>query len=80
MWREWGRSIGLRDVERPWLDVAVLALAMLPLIPVRIALLFALRRSYAQRGLPFWLSPLADPLSVLRLALPPARTWRGEQL
>lgn len=80
VWREWGRSIGLRDVESPWLDVAVLTLATIPLLPVRIALLFALRRSYAQRGLPFWLSPLADPLAILRLVVPPARTWRGEQL
>ncbi len=80
VWREWGRSIGLRDVESPWLDVAVLALAMLPLLPVRLALLVAMRRSYATRGAPYWLSPLADPLAILRLAVPPARTWRGEQL
>lgn len=80
VWREWGRSIGMGDIESRWPAVAVLALAMVPLLPVRIALLFALRRSYSERGLPFWLSPLADPLSVLRLALPPSRTWRGEQL
>ena len=80
VWREWGRSIGLRDIESPWPHVAVLALAMLPLLPVRIALLFALRRSYTRHGLPFWLSPLADPLAILRLALPPSREWRGERL
>lgn len=81
VWREWGRSIGLRDIETAWrtaADVVVLTLAMLPLLPVRIALLFAFRRSYTRRGLPFWLSPLADPLSVVRLALPGTRTWRGE--
>jgi dolichol-phosphate mannosyltransferase len=80
VWREWGRSIGMRDIQSPWPDVAVLTLAMLPLLPVRVALLFALRRSYTKRGAAFWLSPLADPLSILRLALPGARTWRGEQL
>ena len=80
VWREWGRSIGLRDVESPWPHVAVLALAMIPLLPVRIALLFALRRSYTRHGLAFWLSPLADPLAILRLIVPPARTWRGERL
>ena len=83
LWREWGRSIGMRDVEPAWrvvTDVAVLALSMLPLLPVRVALLFAMRRSYAKRGAAYWLSPLADPLAVLRLALPPSRTWRGERL
>ena len=37
-------------------------------------------RAYDRRGLPFWLSPLADPATAVRLtlsALRPARTWRG---
>ena len=36
--------------------------------------------AYARRGAPFWLSPLADPATAVRLtlsALRPARTWRG---
>lgn len=83
VWREWGRSIALADVEPWWrraFDVAVLALAMVPLLPVRFALLFALRRSYTRGGLPFWLSPLADPLAIVRLIAPPSREWRGERL
>ena len=38
------------------------------------------RRAYARRGVPFWLSPLADPAAAVRLtwsALRPARRWRG---
>ena len=40
----------------------------------------ALAGAYARRGVPFWLSPLADPATAVRLtlsALRPARTWRG---
>ena len=36
--------------------------------------------AYTRRGAPFWLSPLADPATAVRLtlsALRPARTWRG---
>ncbi len=54
------------------LDLALLAL--------RVALLPALAGAYGRRGLPFWLSPLADPATAVRLtlsALRPARTWRG---
>ena len=78
------------------LDLAVIWLAMaapLPrlllrrgtpldvlLLAVRLALLSALARVYERRGPAFWLSPLADPLSALRLTLTtlrPVRTWRG---
>jgi dolichol-phosphate mannosyltransferase len=50
------------------------------LLAVRWTLLAALAPSYARRGLPFWLSPLADPAVALRFtwsALRPARRWRG---
>src|SRR5215212_3302859 len=53
-------------------DVALLA--------VRAALLGPLSGAYARRGVPFWLSPLADPATAVRLtfsALRPTRTWRG---
>ncbi|HSD81414.1 MAG TPA: glycosyltransferase, partial [Solirubrobacteraceae bacterium] len=52
------------------------------LLAVRAALLGALARSYAPRGLSFWLSPLADPAVMLRYAqsvLRPAREWRGRR-
>jgi dolichol-phosphate mannosyltransferase len=50
------------------------------LLALRGALLGALARSYARRGPAFWLSPLADPATALRLTwstLRPSRTWRG---
>jgi dolichol-phosphate mannosyltransferase len=50
------------------------------LLAVRGALLAALAPAYARRGLPFWLSPLADPAVAVRLtwsALRPTRRWRG---
>ena len=50
------------------------------LIAVRWAMVAPLGRAYTRRDVPFWLSPLADPLAALRLtwsALHPSRTWRG---
>ena len=52
------------------------------LLVIRFALLLAIRSSYAQSGASwsFWLSPLADPLAVLRIFLSSIRTpkkWRG---
>ena len=66
----------------PWLRLAVrradrLDLALLAL---RLAMAGALAPAYARRGLPYWLSPLADPLAAGRLtwsALRPSRSWRG---
>lgn len=54
------------------------------LLTIRIALLFAIAPSYdrtpATGGWLFWISPLADPLAVLRIFLSAFRTptqWRG---
>lgn len=54
------------------------------LLTIRFALLFAIMPSYdctqAKGGWLFWLSPLADPLAVLRIFLSAFRTptqWRG---
>lgn len=54
------------------------------LVAIRFALLFAIAPSYDRRqakgGWLFWLSPLADPLAVLRIFLSAFRTptqWRG---
>ena len=114
MWREWGRSIDLRDSTtraRQLVDACVLALSMaLPLpmllllglgvltgspnvidvlvalnlvfVLIRVLLQGALAGSYDRPGLAFWLSPLADPLAVLRVCLSTLRrprAWRGRR-
>lgn len=115
-WREWGRSLDLKDAAAPaqvwgdlWLLVAVqglplpLTLLLLPdvvkastptvfaafclnllLVLIRVGLNWAIAPSYdrTQASAPwmFWLSPLADPLAVLRIFLSSIRTptqWRG---
>jgi dolichol-phosphate mannosyltransferase len=116
-WREWGRSLDLKDaasVAQVWGDwlllllvqglplpmtialslvvfqgnptpVAVLALSLnLFLLLIRIGMNFAIAPSYdrtqAMAAWVFWLSPLADPLAVLRIFLSSSQTpthWRG---
>lgn len=116
-WREWGRSLDLKDACSPaqkWGDLAFLALVQgIPLIAVvllsgvvasghasvpvwgalglnlalvlmRIALMGAIAPSYdmaqAKAAWTFWLSPLADPLAVVRILLSSIRQptqWRG---
>ena len=66
----------------PMLRVAALRGRLLDrlLLAVRWALLAALAPAYARRGVPFWLSPLADPAVAVRFtwsALRPTRRWRG---
>jgi dolichol-phosphate mannosyltransferase len=64
-----------------------LALGMnLSLLAVRFALQWAILPSYdlsqAQGSWAFWLSPLADPLAVIRIWLSSLRTptqWRGRE-
>jgi dolichol-phosphate mannosyltransferase len=108
MWREWGRSIDLKDATTPLeqvVDVAtIIAVQGMPLtvfalaavgvleaaVPivalsaglllVRVLLLFAMKHSYAERGLSYWLSPLSDPLAAVRLVMSSLRRpvdWRG---
>jgi dolichol-phosphate mannosyltransferase len=117
-WREWGRSLDLKDATTPsqlWSDLALLFLVQgLPipltiafwsferwedsfltlqlaiglnlfLVAIRFALLLAIYPSYYRErfsvaALCFWLSPLADPLAVLRIFLSAAqqpKQWRG---
>jgi dolichol-phosphate mannosyltransferase len=117
-WREWGRSLDLKDATTPtelWSDLALLLLVQglpLPLtlilgsywqsgstfltlelaislnlflVIIRFALLFAVYPSYYRdrfswSALCFWLSPLADPLAVLRIFLSAfqiPKQWRG---
>ncbi|MEM9804145.1 MAG: 2'-O-glycosyltransferase CruG [Cyanobacteria bacterium P01_D01_bin.56] len=116
-WKEWGRSLDLKDASSqnqvwsdlwfltsvqalPWLSLPILLLgATNPslslrlaiglnggLIAIRFALQFAILASYdlsqAQGKWLFWLSPLADPLAVLRIMLSSLRTpnsWRGRK-
>lgn len=116
-WKEWGRSLDLKDASSPgqvwsdlwfltsvqalpWLGLPILLIGLcvenptlivqlslgvnLSLIAARIALQFAILPSYdlgqAQGRWLFWLSPLADPLAVLRIWLSSFNTpksWRG---
>lgn len=117
-WKEWGRSLDLKDASSTaalwgdlWLLLSVQGLPLLvilgyillspplPISPsppllllglnlfllaIRFALLFAIAPSYdrtqATGGWLFWLSPLADPLAVLRIFLSALSTpteWRG---
>jgi dolichol-phosphate mannosyltransferase len=111
-WKEWGRSLDLKDASPTaqvwgdlWLLSAVQGLPILVvlssllislnplllglnifLLVIRFAMLLAIAPSYdrknAQGGWLFWLSPLADPLAVLRIFLSAFRTpreWRGRK-
>lgn len=117
LWREWGRSLDLKDATTPaqlWGDLLFLLLTQgLPLpillifggawlqgvdfltlrillalnlflLLIRGLLLIAVAPSYRWRqssgAWAFWLSPLADPLAVLRIwlsAQQTPRSWRG---
>ena len=116
-WKEWGRSLDLKDAASPaqvWGDWLLLLLVQglplpltilllvlmssgqtnlamqsllalnLLLLLIRIGLNFAIAPSYdfsqAKASWLFWLSPLADPLAVLRIFLSSIQTpksWRG---
>jgi dolichol-phosphate mannosyltransferase len=114
-WREWGRSLDLKDASSPtqiwgdWLflvlvqgipvpllvlllglqawasaDAVILALLGLNagLILFRWGLLAGIAHSYTHRPWTFWLSPLADPLAVVRIglsSLTQPRSWRGRR-
>lgn len=118
-WREWGRSLDLKDASSkgqvagdlwfltstqalPWLAVPLLTLGLLTgampwpiqlalgvnlsLLAVRFALQWAILPSYdlsqARSSWAFWLSPLADPLAVVRIWLSSLQVptqWRGRQ-
>lgn len=88
---------GVEPRQRQLFDLAVVTLAQaLPLprllvgrgdmvdaglLALRLGTLVGTRRAYARLDAPYWLSPLADPLAVVSLALGVARrgrqTWRG---
>lgn len=119
-WREWGRSLDLKDASSSgqiwgdlWLLLAIQGLplpillgylflspplALAPslllsllglnlfLLAIRFALNFAIAPSYdrsqATAGWMFWLSPLADPLAVVRIflsAIQRPTQWRGRK-
>ena len=59
---------------------AVLFAINAALLLIRILLLVAIAPSFAPRGAPFWLSPLADPLAAVRVVettIRRPREWRG---
>jgi dolichol-phosphate mannosyltransferase len=112
-WREWGRSLDLKDASSPWQvwtdALFLIATQGLPLLLVlvtgiliplkgdspwlisllalnaglllfRWGMVFGIRGSYATCPWTFWLSPLADPLAVIRIirsSLSQPRVWRG---
>jgi dolichol-phosphate mannosyltransferase len=117
-WKEWGRSLDLKDASSTaqlwgdlWLLLSVQGIPLLViltylflsplvslspcplvfllglnlfLLAIRFALLLAIAPSYdrtqATAGWLFWLSPLADPLAVLRIFLSAFHSptqWRG---
>ena len=124
-WKEWGRSLDLKDASsraQTWGDLWLLAsvqglpliivLSLLFLSPhplvspspnlffpplillslnlflltIRFLMLLAIAASYdftqTKGGWLFWLSPIADPLAVLRIFLSAFRTprqWRGRE-
>ncbi|MBD2497144.1 2'-O-glycosyltransferase CruG [Nostoc sp. FACHB-280] len=117
-WKEWGRSLDLKDASTSgqiwgdlWLLSAVQGLPLLILLTylivlptpvslpqilllglngflllIRFGMLLAIAPSYdrktAKGGWLFWLSPLADPIAVLRIFLSASRTpkeWRGRK-
>jgi dolichol-phosphate mannosyltransferase len=117
-WKEWGRSLDLKDATSRaqvwgdlWLLSSVQGLPLLILLSyllfpavvfslptllllglntfllvIRFALLLAIAPSYDRKDATgswlFWLSPLADPLAVLRIFLSALRTpkeWRGRK-
>ena len=52
------------------------------LLAIRLVLLWALAGSYERPGITFWLSPLADPVAVVRVLWSSLRrptTWRGRE-
>ena len=77
------------DVAVVWLTLGLPPLRVLArrstpldrlLLALRFVMLAPMASGYARRGVPYWLSPLADPAAALRLtlsALRPARRWRG---
>jgi dolichol-phosphate mannosyltransferase len=89
--RQWGDVLFLAVVQGTPVP-ALVALAFVQsmallattsaLLVVRILLQRALAPSYEQRGLAFWLSPLADPLAALRILISTLRRptqWRGRE-
>jgi dolichol-phosphate mannosyltransferase len=65
-----------------WPNAGLTALAAVngALLLVRLLLLGGTAGSFARRGAPFWLSPLADPAAALRVVATTftrSREWRG---
>jgi dolichol-phosphate mannosyltransferase len=67
------------NASQAWMSLAMVnSVALL----IRLLMLFALRGSYAQRGVPFWMSFTADIPAVVRLTMSTVRRprrWRGRE-
>jgi dolichol-phosphate mannosyltransferase len=91
----WGDCLFLLAVQGLPLPLLILSIIFAPLnsffslavlylnaglVLIRIALMLAIRSSYTDVGFWFWLSPLADPLAVLRIFISSVnkpKQWRG---
>ncbi|MEM9155566.1 MAG: glycosyltransferase family 2 protein [Cyanobacteria bacterium P01_F01_bin.33] len=65
--------------SQDWIILSLLG-TNLGLVAMRWGLLLAIANSYCQRPWTYWVSPLADPLAVLRIllsALTRPQSWRG---
>ena len=73
-------ALAASRLDAPRAVVAGLVVVNGALLLVRLLLAAATAHSFARRGLPYWLAPLADPCTVLRVIwtmIAPAREWRG---
>lgn len=81
-WRAADVGVVWLTLGLPWLRLAARRAGRLDvaLLALRLVMTAAFAPSYARRGLPYWLSPLADVPAAVRLtwsAVRPARRWRG---
>lgn len=81
-WRAADVGVVWLTLGLPWLRLAARRAGRLDvaLLGLRLLMTAAFAPSYARRGLPYWLSPLADVPAAVRLtwsAVRPARRWRG---
>ena len=81
-WRVADVAVVWLTLGLPWLRVALRRARRLDfaLLALRLVMTGAFAPSYTRRGIPYWLSPLADVAAAVRLtwsAARPARRWRG---
>jgi dolichol-phosphate mannosyltransferase len=81
-WRAADVAVVWLTLGLPWVRLATRRARRLDLalLALRVLMTAAFAPAYARRGVPYWLSPLADVAAAARLtwsAVRPARRWRG---